>query len=101
MNQEIHERLHRLPYDNAQPGDILIYKLRSSQRPTNKDMQWLGKVQSIHHTTYNKHSYFVESLEFPGDCEMIYPAQIVGYISQPRIQTVAPQQTTQELDPLI
>ena len=101
MTQEAHIRLHKSPCDNAQPGDILIYRLRPSQRPSRPDMRWLGKIESIHMLTYNKRSYFVESLEFPGDCEMVYPAQIVGYIPQPSILAVTPQPTTQELDPLI
>ena len=101
MTREMHEKLRKLPEDKAEVGDILIYLLSPAQRPVYPEQRWLGKIKSIHMTTYNKRSYFVESLEFPGDCEMVYPTQIVGYIAQPGIVLVRPKRFTQELDPLL
>lgn len=99
--QEIHMRVRGQIQDQAQVGDILIYHLQPTQRPVYPGQRWLGKITSIHTTMYNKCSYFVGSLEFPGDSEMVYLAQIVGYIAQPGLVFFRPQHITQELDPLI
>ena len=66
-------------------GDIVYYKLRTSELPTEPDRKWKGKVirASINQPRAIDHVQ-VESLEpgHEGETELVYLPQIVGIATQ-------------------
>lgn len=84
-------RLHRQLHDNTQIGDILLYKLRAYDQPTQPDRIWRGRVLAILTDCRNKRDYFVECLEpemrflLPVERqELIYSSQVYGFEPAPK-----------------
>ena len=95
MSQEMHHHLQTKPSHNAQIGDILKYRLRASDHPTDPEKIWRGTIVYILTDRYNSRVYVVESLNFPEDgLEVVYAGQVVGY------EPVNRQSSDQEPGPL-
>lgn len=76
---------HQLP-DEPQVGDILLYKMRPEELPTNPEWIWHGLIKHVlvemFHDSQPRY-YIVQSVEHPDCEEWIYPSQITGCEKQP------------------
>lgn len=73
--------------NEAHIGDILLYKMRLEDLPTNPAQIWYGCIKHILveiSDSSQPRYYIVQSLEHPDCEEWVYPQQVIGHeASQP------------------
>lgn len=68
--------------DEPQKGNVLLYKLRLEDRPTQPNEIHHGIIKRIFIEIGDKHQhkwYLVQSIEHPDYEELVYPHQVTGY----------------------